>query len=550
MLHNASSSSSLRDSASNANSIPAVGSLGLPADSAEYETQDSGSQASHSRPGLRRAAIASTSSNMIPARVAAIGFPAAAQPEVMRAAEKDEEYLSSISDSCYDLVRSLAGTRVAVALNDEARLTGRVLYYLLTTGAGLQTLGEEYVGIEQVAGEQGVPTSPSRRALLVFLHTVVPYLAERIGTRVAANGARLQEQEEENQRLQRSRVGPSSASSGRSSDSGSASGSSGPSGSRQHDGASNSHSSSSSNVGSSSSRNGVNGSRSLNSEDRDEQQQQQQQPHFSRGGGTGTFGASEQRDGSGGSSHANDVPSSEQSVGHGQRPASAALARRRPARVNYLRQVWLRMLRGWPTLLPVVKEAMQLAFRTHLMLFYFEGLYYHWSKRMMGIRYIFTGRASEQRPRYHVLGMFLLVQVSLLGGEWLRRNVLPALLAAMTAQREGGAPGSGGGGGQQGAALLDGDGREVVEGKAGQNDADVAALDWTTSDTSAAVLEARAKSKCPLCLSVRVTPTATSCGHVFCWHCIAEWCNEKPECPLCRSPSRHASLVPLAHSDF
>jgi hypothetical protein len=23
-------------------------------------------------------------------------------------------------------------------------------------------------------------------------------------------------------------------------------------------------------------------------------------------------------------------------------------------------------------------------------------------------------------------------------------------------------------------------------------------------------------------------PTATRCGHIFCWKCIAEWCNEKP----------------------
>jgi hypothetical protein len=34
----------------------------------------------------------------------------------------------------------------------QTKLAGRVLYYLLTTGAGLQTLGEEYCDISQVIG--------------------------------------------------------------------------------------------------------------------------------------------------------------------------------------------------------------------------------------------------------------------------------------------------------------------------------------------------------------------------------------------------------------
>ena len=35
-----------------------------------------------------------------------------------------------------------------------------------------------------------------------------------------------------------------------------------------------------------------------------------------------------------------------------------------------------------------------------------------------------------------------------------------------------------------------------------------------------------------------------------CRNCIMEWCNEKPECPLCRNPITHSSLVCLYHSDF
>jgi hypothetical protein len=40
-----------------------------------------------------------------------------------------------------------------------------------------------------------------------------------------------------------------------------------------------------------------------------------------------------------------------------------------------------------------------LVVRAHLMLFYFEGAYYHMAKRTAGIRYIFMGKPTQQRPR-------------------------------------------------------------------------------------------------------------------------------------------------------
>ncbi|KAH8967091.1 hypothetical protein BDL97_03G061000 [Sphagnum fallax] len=344
------------------------------------------------------------------------GFPGAAQPEVMRAAEKDEHYVAHLCEACHESFRHVVGTRLAVAYQNETRLAGRVLYYLLTTGSGLQTLGEEYCDISQVVTSSNLPPTPARRMLLVFVQNALPYIMERISARAAAQGMSLATQEE----LQFARESTSAGSSNR---------------------------------------------------------------------------MVANRDSTEGEIHMG---------------------------------------------LPSVREALLLVVRAHLMLFYFEGAYYHMAKRTAGIRYIFMGKPTQQRPRYHMLGMFLLIQLSIVGGDWLRRCALPALATSMrshavdpllTAR------------GQQGIMLLDVDDNHM-------NDKELKnqGMDWTSANSGDA--EGSGSSKCPLCLSPRQQPTATPCGHVFCWTCLAEWCNEKPECPLCRAPVTHSDLVCVYHADF
>ncbi|KAL2649397.1 hypothetical protein R1flu_017525 [Riccia fluitans] len=374
-----------------------------------------------------------------------VQFAAAAQPEMMRAAEKDEHYVGQVCEACYDAFRHTFGTRLAVAYQNEMKLAGRVLYYLLTTGAGLQTLGEEYCDIVQVAGVPGLPATPARRTLLVFYQTVLPYLAERLSARAASRGMYLGSEDGEDETSTSSQT------------------------SRVEE----------------------------------------------------TFGREETSSGSSGS------------VDPGN---NMEIRQRRRAPLTWrLRQAWMAALRRWPQILPSVREGLVLLVRTHLMLFYFEGLYYHMGKRAAGIRYIFTGRPSQQRPRYQMLGMFLLIQLTFVCGHWLTRTVFPSIASSMRLRETNPSLSAVG---SQGIAVIDEDGGKVEE-KGPSRPSNM----WAES-------EATASSKCPLCLSPRQHPTATPCGHVFCWNCVAEWCNEKPECPLCRAPVSHPELVCVYHADF
>lgn len=187
---------------------------------------------------------------------------------------QDELYLHYLIDACHDAVRRLLGPRRALLWNRhasaassapstcfqpasfwfakfllpqhrETAVMGQILYYSLTTGAGMQTLGEEYCDILQVTGQSlvmtlfvsdsltaqltvlqvstdqkevmflrvhdciyaksdgklsrcprtsslncaptfsgsvGLPPDTVRRGFLVLLQTMMPYLADQIGT--------------------------------------------------------------------------------------------------------------------------------------------------------------------------------------------------------------------------------------------------------------------------------------------------------------------------------------------------------------------------------
>ncbi|RLM85840.1 hypothetical protein C2845_PM04G32280 [Panicum miliaceum] len=313
-------------------------------------------------------------------------FPGAAQPEIMRAAEKDDSYAAHVTEACRDAFRHIFGTRVAVAYQNEIKLLGQSLYYLLTTSSGQQTLGEEYCDISQVATLHGLPPTPARRILFILYQTTVPYLAERISSRIVARSIALNESQ---------------------------------------------------------------------------------------------FGDHPESD--------NSSSGIAQSTAHSDAPSrslSVSAMSRSRGRVHAL---WQWVLQKWPSMLPFAQDFIQLAIRTNLMFFYFEGLYYHLPKRAAGIRYVFIGKPMNQRPR-------------------LRRSNISSIASSINQISSGSYASSAG----RGIPVLNEDGHIISDIRGGKA-ADVASHSEASSG----------KSKCTLCLSTRQNPTATTCGHVFCCNRVA-----------------------------
>jgi len=98
----------------------------------------------------------------------------AGRGEILRAAEKDESYLTSLHQRLTSLGLDLAGPELWLRSRHLAEPLARLLYLTITNLSGRQTLGEEYTGLVQIS--QGRLPSRLRRLLMILLQTCGPHL--------------------------------------------------------------------------------------------------------------------------------------------------------------------------------------------------------------------------------------------------------------------------------------------------------------------------------------------------------------------------------------
>ncbi|KAH3661918.1 hypothetical protein OGAPHI_006097 [Ogataea philodendri] len=154
----------------------------------------------------------------------------------------------------------------------------------------------------------------------------------------------------------------------------------------------------------------------------------------------------------------------------------------------------------------------------HLAVFYFSGKYYHFAKRLFGLRYAFGYRVDQNqrqaRGNYELLGLLIVAQVvfknySNLKDFWDKQETAPETGDLVYGYREQKDP--------------------VID------LADPGVLPYIPENSRT----------CMLCLSLMKDPACGECGHVFCWTCIHDWVKERKECPLCRADMRESQLLPL-----
>eukprot|EP01138_Halocafeteria_seosinensis_P007187 gb/GECG01007350.1/.p1 GENE.gb/GECG01007350.1/~~gb/GECG01007350.1/.p1 ORF type:complete len:443 (+),score=15.68 gb/GECG01007350.1/:1-1329(+) len=193
--------------------------------------------------------------------------------------------------------------------------------------------------------------------------------------------------------------------------------------------------------------------------------------------------------------------------------------------VNRLQVLWQPVSTFYETM--PWKDIFWIIAQLNLVLFYLRGQYPDWYLRLLGVVYVKPAiLPGRQRYNYRIIGYLLLMKLCILAVSSLDsslRNLQSIVRGDFDVQES---PRS------CNRTLSDMNIPVPTAHNTGE-----------TEQHSRETTQQSESRPCSLCLSRRSYPTATQCGHVFCWNCVARWVKEHPICPVCRAPCEPQDLL-------